>query len=123
MSEDLEKKKRALVPSCIFFQLYLLTCVCMSVCMRMCVCWVCVCVCVCVCVPYVLVTYSQGAFRWDWFVLYALLPVAVAALLWQAKQADRAQRGNWRDLLVLAALGLAVDLRWFESAWRHSGAN
>jgi membrane protease YdiL (CAAX protease family) len=69
------------------------------------------------CVPYVLVTYSQGAFRWDWFVLYALLPVAVAALLWQAKQADRAQRGNWRDLLVLAALGLAVDLRWFESAW------
>ena len=27
------------------------------------------------------------------------------------------QRGNWRDFLVLAVLGLAVDLRWFEGAW------
>jgi membrane protease YdiL (CAAX protease family) len=30
---------------------------------------------------------------------------------------DPAQRGTWRDFLVLATLGLAVDLRWFESAW------
>ena len=69
------------------------------------------------CVPYVLVAISQGIFRWDWFALYALLPVAVAALLWQARAIDQAQRGNWRDLVVLAALGLAVDLRWLESAW------
>ena len=69
------------------------------------------------CVPYVLVAISQGIFRWDWFTLYALLPVAVAALEWQARAIDQAQRGNWRDLVVLAALGLAVDLRWFESAW------
>ena len=27
------------------------------------------------------------------------------------------QSGNWRDFLVLAVLGLAVDLRWFEAAW------
>ena len=64
-----------------------------------------------------LVAISQGTFRWDWFALYALLPVAVAALEWQARAIDPAQHGNWRDLLVLAALGLAVDLRWFESAW------
>ena len=69
------------------------------------------------CVPYVLVATSQGTFRWDWFALYALLPVAVAALLSQARVIDQTQRGNWRDLVVLAALGLAVDLRWFESAW------
>ena len=69
------------------------------------------------CVPYVLVAASLGRFRWDWFTLYALLPVAVAGLLWQARQADRAERGNWRDYLVLAVLGLAVDLRWFEPAW------
>ena len=25
--------------------------------------------------------------------------------------------GNWRDFVVLAVLGLAVDLRWFEPAW------
>jgi membrane protease YdiL (CAAX protease family) len=49
--------------------------------------------------------------------LYALLPVAVATLLWQAARADAHQRGNWRDFMVLAALGLAVDLRWFEGAW------
>jgi uncharacterized protein len=67
--------------------------------------------------PYALVAASAGIFRWGWFALYALLPTAVAALLWQAGAADSKQRGNWRDFLVLAMLGLAVDLRWFESAW------
>ena len=66
---------------------------------------------------YVLVTCAAGEFRWGWFALYALLPAAVAGLLWQATIADQGQRGNWRDFLILAALGLAVDLRWFESAW------
>jgi hypothetical protein len=49
--------------------------------------------------------------------LYALLPVAAATLLWQATRTDPDQHGNWRDFLVLAALGLVVDLRWFEGAW------
>jgi membrane protease YdiL (CAAX protease family) len=69
------------------------------------------------CIPYVLVAGSAGLFRWGWFALYAALPVAVVSLLWQAAQVDAAQHGNWRDFLVLAALGLAVDLRWFEAAW------
>jgi membrane protease YdiL (CAAX protease family) len=69
------------------------------------------------CVPYVLVAWSGGIFRWSWFALYTLLPVAVALLLWQASRIDPGQRGNWRDYLVLVALGLAVDLRWFEGAW------
>jgi uncharacterized protein len=68
-------------------------------------------------VPYVLVTVSAGSFRWGWFALYAILPVAVAALLSNARVVDPNQRGNWRDFLVLAVLGLAVDLRRFESAW------
>jgi membrane protease YdiL (CAAX protease family) len=68
-------------------------------------------------VPYVLVATSLGVFRWEWFALYALLPVAIAVLLWQAKQADRSGIGDWRDALVLVTLGLAVDLRWFERAW------
>ena len=68
-------------------------------------------------IPYALVATGGHVFRWEWLALYALLPVAVAALLWQAAQADPEQRGNWRDFLVLAALGLAVDLRWFEPAW------
>jgi CAAX protease family protein len=69
------------------------------------------------CLPYALVAWSTGGFRWGWFALYALLPVAVAGLMWQARDVDPAQRGDWRDFLVLAVLGLAVDLRWFEAAW------
>jgi hypothetical protein len=69
------------------------------------------------CIPYVLVAHQFGEFRWGWLLVYALLPVSIAWLLWQARGSDRRQRGNWRDFLILAVLGLAVDLRWFESAW------
>ena len=67
--------------------------------------------------PYVVITLSQHMFRWQWFALYAALPVVMAWLLAQAAAGDPEQRGNWRDALVLLALGLAVDLRWFDSAW------
>jgi hypothetical protein len=67
-------------------------------------------------VPYV-VAASQHMFRWQWFALYAALPVAMAWLLGRAGEADPEQRGNWRDALILLALGLAVDLRWFDTAW------
>jgi membrane protease YdiL (CAAX protease family) len=69
------------------------------------------------CVPYAMVGISHGQFRWGWFALYLLLPVAISWLLYRSGVADPAQRGNWRDFLVLAVLGLAVDLRWFEPAW------
>jgi membrane protease YdiL (CAAX protease family) len=69
------------------------------------------------CIPYILVSAGAGDFRWGWFALYAALPVAIAALLRQAALVDPEQKGNWRDFLILAVLGLAVDLRWFESAW------
>ena len=69
------------------------------------------------CVPYGLVTWSAGDFRWGWLALYAALPVMVAGLLGLARASDPQQRGDWLDLLVMAALGLAVDLRWFEQAW------
>jgi uncharacterized protein len=70
-----------------------------------------------VCLPYVLVSCSAGIFRWGWLALYALLPVAISTLMWQARRVDPDRHGNWRDFLVLAILGLAVDLRWFEPAW------
>jgi uncharacterized protein len=68
-------------------------------------------------VPYVVAAASEHMFRWQWFGLYAALPVAAAWLLGQAAQADPTQHGNWRDALILLILGLAVDLRWFDSAW------
>jgi uncharacterized protein len=68
-------------------------------------------------IPYALVSGSSGLFRWTWLALYTLLPVLISVLLYQASLADPEQRGDWRDLLILAFLGLAVDLRWFEPAW------
>ncbi len=69
------------------------------------------------CVPYALIAISFSIFRWNWLAVYALLPVAMAILLSQARNADPGQIGNWRDYLILIVLGLAVDLRWFEPAW------
>jgi len=69
------------------------------------------------CVPYAMVTLGAGNFRWSWFVLYAALPPAIAIVLHQAARSDLLNRGVWQDFLVLAVLGLAVDLRWFEAAW------
>jgi uncharacterized protein len=68
-------------------------------------------------VPYVVIAWSQHIFQWRWLALYLTLPVAIAWLLARAAAADPEQRGNWRDALILLTLGLAVDLRWFESAW------
>src|SRR5579863_1064060 len=68
-------------------------------------------------VPYLLVSISAHIFQWQWFALYALLPTAIAWLLIRAAVADPTQRGDWRDAFILLVVGLAVDLRWFESAW------
>lgn len=71
------------------------------------------------CAPYALGAHVFGIFRWEWLVLYALLPVAVAAILDWARVADEEGRGTWQDFFVLIVLGLAVDLRWLEPAWPH----
>jgi membrane protease YdiL (CAAX protease family) len=67
--------------------------------------------------PYAMVSVSAHIFQWTWFALYALLPVAIAGLLIRGARADPQQRGDWRAAFILLVLGLAVDLRWFESAW------
>jgi uncharacterized protein len=67
--------------------------------------------------PYVFIASVRHIFRWEWCAVYATLPVVIAWLLTQAAAADPEQRGNWRDALILLTLGLAVDLRWLDSAW------
>ena len=69
------------------------------------------------CIPYTLVTWSTHTFRWNWLIIYAALPVAIAGLTWNARHADPDQHGDWRDFFVLAIIGLIVDLRIFERAW------
>lgn len=67
--------------------------------------------------PYTALALWFGIFRWEWFALYLTLPVVMAWLMTDAARVDAEQRGNWRDGLILLALGLAVDLRWFDAAW------
>lgn len=67
------------------------------------------------CIPYVLVSAGAGSFRWTWCALYALLPAAMAAICFVANRG--AARTFYPELALLALLGLAVDLRWFERAW------
>ena len=67
--------------------------------------------------PYLLVALPYGTFSWRWLLLYTCLGPVVTGLLAQARRTDPGQRGAWQDLLVLATLGLAVDLRWLEGAW------
>jgi membrane protease YdiL (CAAX protease family) len=67
--------------------------------------------------PYIVIAASQHMFHWEWFALYAGLPVVMAWLMARAALVDPEQRGNWRDAVILLTLGLAVDLRWFDSAW------
>lgn len=69
------------------------------------------------CIPYAIATKSSGNFRWPWLVVYGVLPVAIAFVLDRARSEDPKGRGNWRDFVILLALGLAVDLRWLEPAW------
>lgn len=67
--------------------------------------------------PYMVIAFASHTLRWDWLAIYCTLPVVIAWLLGQASSADPEQRGNWRDALILLALGLVVDLRWFDRAW------
>lgn len=67
--------------------------------------------------PYVLIASMHQMFSWPWFALYTSLPLTMATLMTSAAAADPEQRGSWQDALILLVLGLAVDLRWFESAW------
>ena len=69
------------------------------------------------CVPYLLVSVDRGVFSARWLALYAILPVAMAVVLSLSRGGLGNRLGCWPEFLILAVLGLAVDLRWFERAW------
>jgi len=68
-------------------------------------------------VPYVLVSVDRGVFSARWLALYATLPVMMAILLALSGFRRSGRGSDWPEFLILALLGLAVDLRWFERAW------
>jgi len=71
--------------------------------------------------PYAVFALPAHEFRWKIQVGFLFICVAVAALLEWARRRHGTTRGGWQDFVVLAALGLSVDLRVFESAWPYPG--
>ena len=71
--------------------------------------------------PYAVFALPAHQFRWRIQLGFLLICVVGAVLLEWAQQRHGTKRGGWQDFIVLAALGLSVDLRAFESAWPYPG--
>src|SRR6202034_2053515 len=68
-------------------------------------------------VPYLIFALPQDLFRWSMCLGMMAIILAIAVLLQQA----RAVAPDWRDWLVLAILGVSVDLHFFDRAWPVAG--
>jgi membrane protease YdiL (CAAX protease family) len=73
--------------------------------------------------PYAIFALPAHEFRWRIQAGFLVICVVAAALLESARRQHGSNRGGWQDLVVLAALGLSVDLRLFESAWPYPGVS
>jgi len=71
--------------------------------------------------PYAVFALPSHEFRWRIQIGFLLICGGVAVLLEWARGRHGTTRGGWQDFIVLAALGLSVDLRAFESAWPYPG--
>jgi uncharacterized protein len=69
------------------------------------------------CIPYLVFALPQGEFRWDMFLGMTAVIYAIVLLL---RHADPAMPG-WRDWIVLAIIGISVDLHFFDHAWPVGG--
>jgi membrane protease YdiL (CAAX protease family) len=68
-------------------------------------------------VPYLVFAIPSGHFRWDMFLGLLAAVLAFGALLSHASS----DRGDRRDWLALAILGISVDLHFFDGAWPIGG--
>ena len=68
-------------------------------------------------VPYLISALPQGLFRWSMCLGMMAIILAMTILLRQANAAAP----EWRDWLVLAILGISVDLHFFDRAWPVAG--
>jgi membrane protease YdiL (CAAX protease family) len=71
-------------------------------------------------IAYLVFALPTAHFRWDMFLGMAALVAAISILLRRAHQTSPAQP-DWHDWLVLALLGVSVDLRFFDKAWPIAG--
>jgi membrane protease YdiL (CAAX protease family) len=70
-------------------------------------------------VPYLVFALPAGVFRWDMLLGITALAMAFPLLLRHATP----DTPGWRDWLVLAILGISVDLRFFDQAFPLPGLN
>ena len=68
--------------------------------------------------PYLLFALPRGVFHIQYAVLFACLPVAMAAVFELAPPPDRLA---WQDVVVLLAVGLPVEFGWLRGAWPQPG--
>ena len=68
-------------------------------------------------ISYLVFALPERQFRWDLFLGMTGIVTAILLLL---RSADSAPPG-WRDWLVLAILGISVDLHFFDRAWPVAG--
>ena len=72
-------------------------------------------------VPYAVFAVPAHEFHWKIEAGFLAICLATAVLLESALRQHGTSHGGWQDLAALAGLGLAVDLRFFESAWPYPG--
>ena len=72
-------------------------------------------------VPYPVFALPAHEFRWSIAAGFVAICLGAAVLLESARRQHGTAHGGWQDFVVLATLGLAVDLRFFESAWPYPG--
>ena len=70
-------------------------------------------------IPYVIFAVPRHDFHWQMFLGMAGVVLAITLLLNGAAGSEP----GWRDWLVLAILGISVDLRFFDRAWPIQGLN
>ncbi|HVW86841.1 MAG TPA: type II CAAX endopeptidase family protein [Bryobacteraceae bacterium] len=68
---------------------------------------------------YPLFAIPRGIFRWDMCLGMAAVVLSIGLLLTFADP----KQPEWRDWLVLAILGISVDLHFFDKAWPIAGLN
>jgi len=71
----------------------------------------------CLLAAYPLFALPRHDFRWDMCLGMAAIVLAIAVLLASAPP----EPAGWRDCLVLAILGISVDLHFFDKAWPIAG--
>ena len=74
-------------------------------------------------VPYLVFALPAGVFRWDMLFGLTALVMAFPLLLRGPSHVSPVDMPGWRDWLVLALLGVSVDLRFFDQAFPLPGLN